>query len=454
MWYGQKPIYSTEAELPGLPVKSLGLCLLFLLASANAPQISTDMQNVNPRTSNGWETYYLLERYTLANTGVTEIRLNETDRQYNLFMNFTVQTSYLLNTSHRVVRTFEDNDSMPAIELDLPPTVPPNSYIEYYVTQKLVSHRTVFLGPELNTANSGTLTQIPEEIKADFTGPTGPWKYDSPQMAYIADVAQNLTRGDENALSVLFKIITWIGNNTSTPTDSDRFEGPRYPNETLPQSVLGKSTGAGDCDDQSNTLILMCRAVGLPSFLQMGGIFHEGINSSVTWWEGHVQFYERNVGWHGWAIVYVPPWGWLPVDLVWLYLATGKTDPTRAVIGSAANLQSIIYIGNLSVTDYIAETREMRKTLEASNLHIRIDHVLVPEGYSLRDVSLPPLIFPWKENQTTTKTTFSTPTTETVSTISTSSATQPSPTYQVATLILVAAVVAIVLAFLARRFAK
>ena len=435
-------------------MKSLLLCLLFLLASANVPYISADMQNVNPRTSNGWETYYLLERYTLANTGVTEIRLNDTDRQYNLFMNFTVQTSYLLNTSHRVVRTFKDNDSMPAIELDLPPVVPPNSYVEYYVTQKLVSHRTMFLGPELNIANSGDLSQIPEEIKASFTSSTGPWKYDSPQMAYLADVARNLARGDENALSILFKIITWVGNNTSTPTESDRFEGPRYPNETLPQSVLGESTGVGDCDDQSNTLILMCRAVGLPSFLQMGGIFHEEIDESVTWWQEHLQFYERNVGWHGWAIVYVPPWGWLPVDLVWLYLATGKTNPIRAIIGSAANIQSMIYIGNLSATDYIAETRKMRKTLEASNLYIRVDQVVVPEGYSLGDVNLPPLTFPWRENQTTTESTFSTQTTETSSTRTTSSATQPSPMYQAAILILVVAAIAIVLAFLARRIAK
>jgi len=435
-------------------VKSLGLCLLVLLAVANLSQVPVDMRDRSLQAENEWQTYYLFERITLANTGGTEIQLNMTDRLYSLFMNFTIQRSYLLNTSHRVARTFKDNDSMPVMELDLPGKVPPNRYFQYHVTQKLVVHRTMFMGPELDTSNSGTLSQIPEDIKANFTGSTGPWQYDSPQMAYLAEVARNLSRGDQNALSVLFKIITWVGNNTSTPTESDGFQGPRYPNETLPKSILGESTGAGDCDDQSNTLILMCRAVGLPSFLQIGGIYHNGINSSVTWWKGHLQYYERNVGWHGWAMVYVPRWGWLPVDLVWYYLVTGKTEPRQAIVGSAAAVQSMIYIGNLSVTDYIADTREIKKTLEGSNLYIRVDHVLVPEGLSLGDVSLPPLTFPWKGNYTTATATLSTQTTKTLSTTSTSSVTTYSSTYQAAALVLLAVAVATVVAFLAGKVAR
>jgi len=435
-------------------VKSLGLCLLSLLIAANLSPVSMAVQGRSLQAENEWQTYYLFERITLANTGATEIQLNMTDRLYGLFMNFTIQRSYLLNTSHRVARTFKDNDSMPVIELDLPEKVLPNSYFQYHVTQKLVVRRTMFMGPELDTAISGNLSEIPEDIRANFTGSTGPWQYDSPQMAYLADVARNLGMGDQNALSVLFKIITWIGNNTSTPTESDTLEGPRYPNETLPKSILGESTGAGDCDDQSNTLILMCRAVGLPSFLQIGGIYHNGINSSLTWWKGHLQYYERNVGWHGWAIVYVPPWGWLPVDLVWYYLAAGKTEPRHAIIGSAPVIQSMIYIGNLSVTDYIAETRKTKKTLEGSNLYIRVDHILVPEGLSLGDVSLPPLTFPWKGNYTTATATLSTQTTETLSTTSTSSATTYSSTYQAATLVLLAIAVATAVAFLAGKVAR
>ena len=435
-------------------MKSLGLCLLLPLIAANLSPVSMAVQGRSLQAENELKTYYLLERITLANTGATEIQLNMTDRLYSLFMNFTSQRSYLLNTSHRVARTFKDNDSMPVMELDLPEKVPPNSYIQYNVTQKLVANRTKLMGPKLDTANSGSLSQIPEDIKANFTRSTGPWQYDSPQMAYLADEARNLGWGDQNALSVLFKIITWVGNNTSTPTASDGFEGPRYPNETLPKSILGESMGAGDCDDQSNTLILMCRAVGLPSFLQIGGIYHNGINSSLTWWKGHLQYYERNVGWHGWAMVYVPPWGWLPVDLVWYYLVTGKTEPRQAIIGSAAVVQSMIYIGNLSVTDYIADTRETKKTLEGSNLYIRVDHVLVPEGFSLSDVSLPPLAFPWKGSHTTATATLSTQTTETLSTSFTSSATTYTSTYQAATLVLVAVAVATAVAFLAGKVTR
>ena len=56
-----------------------------------------------------------------------------------------------------------------------------------------------------------------------------------------------------------------------------------------------------------------------------------------TYWEDHLNISYNNVGWHGWAMVYIPPWGWLPVDLTWwLY------DPLNAIKGAAVNLEETL----------------------------------------------------------------------------------------------------------------
>jgi transglutaminase-like putative cysteine protease len=62
-------------------------------------------------------------------------------------------------------------------------------------------------------------------------------------------------------------------------------------------------------------MISMLRSLGIPAFLQIGVVFSESISSEKASWAGHLTFVQEGVGWHGWAMVYVPPWGWIPVDL-------------------------------------------------------------------------------------------------------------------------------------------
>ncbi len=53
----------------------------------------------------------------------------------------------------------------------------------------------------------------------------------------------------------------------------------------------GVDMGHGDCDDQSILFITLCRAVGIPAWLESGALYNQPTNQ----WEGH-----------GWANVYIP----------------------------------------------------------------------------------------------------------------------------------------------------
>jgi hypothetical protein len=57
-------------------------------------------------------------------------------------------------------------------------------------------------------------------------------------------------------------------------------------------------------------------------------------------------------------MVFVPPWGWLPVDLT--YVLSASLDPLDAIRYGAVTQQNTIQYMNLSKVDYVAESRESR----------------------------------------------------------------------------------------------
>jgi len=64
------------------------------------------------------------------------------------------------------------------------------------------------------------------------------------------------------------------------------------------------------------------------------------------------------MGWHGWAEVYVPPWGWLPVDLT--FVPQGFDDPLNAVRYGAVTEQNTVQYMNISKVDYVADSLEAK----------------------------------------------------------------------------------------------
>jgi len=122
----------------------------------------------------------------------------------------------------------------------------------------------------------------------------------------------------------------------------------------------------------------LCRIVRIPSYLQVGCIYlpKEPFNN-FSFWDEHVSIIERRIGWHGWAVVYVPPWGWLPVDLT--YVPGGLGDPLNAINHGAVTSQDTIQYMNVTRTDYVASSLEDRKFLTENGFYVYVEDEMILE---------------------------------------------------------------------------
>jgi hypothetical protein len=117
----------------------------------------------------------------------------------------------------------------------------------------------------------------------------------------------------------------------------------------------------------------MLRSLGIPAFLQIGVVFSESISSEKASWEGHLTFVQEGMGWHGWAMVYVPPWGWIPVDLT----LTSARDPLDMIQSAPEYASNIVTAFNVSEQQYIGGSRSSRERLVASDIYIIVADIVI-----------------------------------------------------------------------------
>ena len=288
---------------------------------------------------------------TFVNNGTSMWNLTEADRAISLFMNNSWQTVLLVNHSHPLEAIAENEDDNLAAILDLQRRLEPGQNLTYSVSYHVFSkHRRI---PSLNESISGTGDEIPEYLREKYCTSESPWLTDNEDIRETAcEIAGNETR----VLTVIKKFVAWIWENIRYP--SQPHEVPFYPNETLKNKE-------GDCDDQAILFVTFCRIYGIPSFIQVGCIHLPRFYANTTAWNGHLRNELKQIGWHGWAMAYVPPWGWLPIDLT--FVMGSLDDPINAIKKGAVTLQKTIQYMNISKTDYVASTRIYRNFLQQNN---------------------------------------------------------------------------------------
>ena len=287
--------------------------------------------------------------------------ISDEEKTISLFMNNTWQTVYILNTSHPIDEIYMDDDGNPIASLSLPNRILYGENITYKVTYRIILKPHSL--PAISEKQSGKLSDIDKELKEKYCKAEGPWQVDKEELRNLAfEIAGNET----NILLLLEKFIRWI-------RDKIRYyhpEIPRYPNETVEYM-------SGDCDDQANLLITFCRIVGIPAYLQLGCIYIPQRDLERSYWKGHLVLRLTRIGWHGWAVVYVPPWGWLPVDLT----CSGQENPLSAIREAAIITHLTIQYENLTKTDYIASSRKYREFLLSNNFRIYEHDVMTKEKH-------------------------------------------------------------------------
>jgi hypothetical protein len=316
--------------------------------------------------------YVIQTTVTFSNNGTNIWNLTEEDRAISLFMNNTWQTVYLTERSCPINRTETDEDGNPIAILQLPKSqLEPGDNVTYTVTYNAESNpRSI---PQLNEQESGNLTEIPDDVRDEYCNETDTWQTSNPALQ---ETAQTIAPNETNVLSIVEELVAWIWNNIDyPPQDKPKIshEVPLYPNQTL----LHKE---GDCDDQAILFITLCRICGIPSFLQVGCIYGEEFTMNQSSWNGTVTSVLKHMAWHGWAMVYVPPWGWLPVDLT--YVMGGPGNPLNAIMTGAVTSPKTIQYMNISQREHLASSRKYRYLLIENQFRI----------YQEDEMSEPPLV--------------------------------------------------------------
>lgn len=291
---------------------------------------------------------------TFFNGGNFTWVLSDGDRAFGLFMNNSWQTVSLINCSHPLeVLTDRDGNLMAVLGSER--AVEPGESASYFVSYNvLLRSRSV---SELMESESGLVSDIPYYLREIFCAPSPPFLVWDEE---VRRVALSLAGSESNVLRIVKRFVGWIWGNIRYP--SVAHEIPYYPNETL-------KGGEGDCDDQAILFATFCRVLGIPAYVQIGYVYLSDFEYNGTGWDGHVRSELVNVCGHGWAIVYIPPWGWLPVDLT--FVLGSPTDPVNAIRFSAVvAYPGVVQYANISEGDYVAGTRAYRDFLLQNDFYI------------------------------------------------------------------------------------
>lgn len=291
--------------------------------------------------------FYVRSTATFVNDGTEIWNLTQADRSWSLFMNNSWQTVCLIDRANPLEMVIEDVDGNKIGVFDFESSLMPGESISDHVVYHVRSKSRSI--PEIGLSASGTIGEIPFSLQEEYCGGHGFWRIEDPK---IRDIAFSIARDENRVLVLVANLVSWIWNNIEYKSH----DSPLYPDETL-------SLREGDCDEQAILFSTFCRVLGIPSYIQIGCIFLPEVYLSDD--VGRIHYVANQIGWHGWSIVYVPPWGWLPVDLT--YVMGSQSDPLNAIRRGAVTSQYTVQCMNVSENDYLMSDRVFKDMLESYN---------------------------------------------------------------------------------------
>jgi len=301
-------------------------------------------------------------RVVYMNRGDEPWNLSEYDRSFSIFMNNSWQSAHLLNCNWPFKRSV-DIDGNPIVILDAPP-IPPRGNLTIGVEIKIFKRARE--APDINFSMSGKLYDIPFELRQEFCGTCGTWQVDNETLRNLSFQIWRSIENTTNVLKIVCALADWIGNNITYPYMNH--ETALYPTETF-------DLREGDCDDQANLLITMCRTLGIPSFLQVGCLQDLTLPENETHWNGHLITHFRLIGFHAWAMVYIPPWGWLPFDMTWGWT---PSDPLGGIKSAAVYGLYAALMMNITKSDWVGDGRAVKEIVMNSPIYIYDEEELTP----------------------------------------------------------------------------
>lgn len=314
----------------------------------------------------------------VSNLGSTmiDLTLNElTAPTTLLFMNDSSQLVNLVASNSKVVPTADqDGNSIGALQVERMLKSGQSVTIEnsFKAFLRMTQRRQFEWNPEIDYPSSGLKQDIPKELIEKYCGPNGPWKINDADQSWssLRGLAYRLAGNETNVLRAVMKLVEWTGQNVKYPS----IKGDRIllPNETL-------TALEGDCDEQANLVISFCRVLGIPAFLQFGCMYLPSKVEETSKFNGRLSYHFDRLGWHAWAMVYVPPWQWLPVDMT---IGYSEENVFLVILASAPQTLSTIVSGNCFTIDYVTETNLFGEQLRSMEVHIEQKELMRPIAIS------------------------------------------------------------------------
>lgn len=152
----------------------------------------------------------------------------------------------------------------------------------YEVTAEIHQGRQ-FIIPE----RVGSLNRVPRDIKQKYTADADRLQIDDP---VIQKAIAEAVGGEENPYRMVRKILSYIGDHMEFEMAGGWDTAP---------NVLKRGTGS--CSEYSFVFMAMARGAGIPTRFA-AGVVERGDEASM------------DVAFHRWTEVYLPDYGWVPVD--------------------------------------------------------------------------------------------------------------------------------------------
>ncbi len=298
--------------------------------------------------------YLFRSTYTFENRGEEPFTLMDEDLAIVIFPDDEWQKVTLRNSSHSIVREYTDVDGNELALPDIPAVLQGGTTITFSIEYDITSSSRD--RPSIKLTEAEGPSGIPSQLVEEYCDQTESFFWNDE----IEELAQELTSDETTALGMLTNLVDWMYDSLIYCN----FEFPNYPNDTL-------ESGQGDCDDQSILLISMLRSLGIPAFLQVGVVFNDRIGSDNPSWDGHLMIHTDGMGWHAWTMAYIPPWGWIPVDLT---LASGQ-DPMDILDAAPEYDSYIVRALDVSEQAYIGDSQASRERYIESDVYVTVVEV-------------------------------------------------------------------------------
>lgn len=298
------------------------------------------------------------------NQGETDLNLENDSHFFNVFMNTSWQTVYLLTVNKPYVWDWDD-DGNPLINVNLS-SISSGENVTVTFSMQIIKHEREI--PNINFTSSKNREDIDLEFKEDYLQAEGSWLVNDVMLRSLANDIWVDGGETENILKIVTDLADWVGKNI----DPVNHDVPYYPNQTL-------ITKEGDCDDQANLLITLSRILGIPAYLQVGAIRKYGTDEGEAW-DGHIKSSLINIGYHGWAMIYIPPWGWLPFDMTLAWKENTLEGINSAPIWNLDGLKIL----DIVKSDWAGDGKTQKEEYLKSQLYIHYeDELIIQEGENL-----------------------------------------------------------------------